>query len=215
MFLPPQGNANSTTNRYIYDAALEKDVEVALVVIALLCVPLMLIPKPVFLMLMFKSRQKRVDAGEEHVADESFEGHTVNDFNMSEVLVHQILETIEFVLGTLSHTASYLRLWALSLAHSELSTVFWDMLFAPSMAAGITLLNMPWLSGVGAFCGFAVWFAITVGVILGMESLSAFLHALRLHWVEFQSKFYKGDGIKFIPLDFKKQTLSDDVEKDD
>lgn len=119
--------------------------------------------------------------------------HGEHEEDFGDVVVEQCIHTIEFALGAVSNTASYLRLWALSLAHAQLSEVLWDMVFTKAYGNGFM-----------AFVVFAVWASLSMAILLAMEGMSAFLHALRLHWVEFNNKFFKGEGYAFKPLKFAK-----------
>ncbi|CAD8116962.1 unnamed protein product [Paramecium sonneborni] len=110
------------------------------------------------------------------------------DEEFTELIVHETIETIEFVLGVISNTASYLRLWALSLAHSQLADVFYSLILSNSITEG---------SIIGALLRYPIWALVSFGVLMCMDTMECFLHSLRLHWVEFQNKFYKGDGIEF------------------
>ncbi|XP_019361424.1 PREDICTED: V-type proton ATPase 116 kDa subunit a isoform X6 [Gavialis gangeticus] len=204
------------SNKMLYKG--QQGLQSFLVVIAFLCVPWMLVVKPLILRRQYLWRKHlgthnfggiRVGNGpteedaeiiqHDQLSTHSEEGEEPAEdevFDFGDTVVHQAIHTIEFCLGCISNTASYLRLWALSLAHAQLSEVLWTMV----IHVGLSVRSLA--GGFALFFIFAAFATLTVTILLIMEGLSAFLHALRLHWVEFQNKFYSGTGFKFLPFSF-------------
>merc|ERR1712119_179385 len=136
-----------------------------LVIASVVCIPVMLLMKPLYLRKQHLNKPANVNgsAGGTTTEDEKFE--------FSEVMILQGIHTIEYVLGSVSHTASYLRLWALSLAHAQLSEVLWSMV----MRIAFSFTDYP--LGVGAvaiYVIFAFWAVLTISILCLMEGLSAF-----------------------------------------
>ena len=137
---------------------------------------------------------------------------------IGEIFIHQIIETIEFVLGCISNTASYLRLWALSLAHGQLGEVFLTIFFTQFLGSVTSDGTAEGLSGAGAvlyyfILGFGYMFAVFCVLFL-MDVLEVFLHTMRLHWVEFMGKFYAGQGIAYKPFSFTEVFEREQSRKD-
>lgn len=216
LFSYPEGKTSPSLLPFY---AGQKGFQIFLVVVAVLCVPVLLFGKPFFLRRQYKSGTRETqyqllngDATNNfdlpevvhHDDDDNLIGMEDDEeeepFSFSEVMIDSAIHTIEYCLGCISHTASYLRLWALSLAHAQLSEVLWSMV----MSIGLSIKGG--LGCVVIFFAFSMWAVLTVVILVLMEGLSAFLHALRLHWVEFQSKFYKGDGQIFLPFSFDSLT---------
>jgi hypothetical protein len=69
-------------------------------------------------------------------------------------------------------TFPLIHFWCVLSVCTELSAVFWERVLVVSLE----------FSFIGAFIGFAAWAGLTMAVLMMMESMSASLHALRLHW---------------------------------
>ncbi|XP_047022700.1 V-type proton ATPase 116 kDa subunit a 1 isoform X3 [Helicoverpa zea] len=200
MLFKHDANTRPVCDDYMYagQMALQK----LFVIVALMCVPVMLFGKPYFIMKEQKQKARQGHQPVEGAAENGTAGGAAppaphHDEDITEVFIHQGIHTIEYVLGSVSHTASYLRLWALSLAHAQLAEVAWNMLLRKG------LMSTDFQGGIFLYVVFAGWAAISVSILVLMEGLSAFLHTLRLHWVEFQSKFYGGEGYLFQPFSFE------------
>jgi V/A-type H+/Na+-transporting ATPase subunit I len=92
-----------------------------------------------------------------------------------------VMGPLEFV-GTLGNVLSYLRLAAVGLASTYLAMV----------ANELSVIGPIWL---GVFVGMFFH-----SLNLGLASFSPMIQALRLHYVEFFSKFYEGGGQPFRPF---------------
>jgi V/A-type H+-transporting ATPase subunit I len=95
--------------------------------------------------------------------------------------------TVEVFAETLSHSMSYSRLMALGLVHSAMNYLF---LVLGGVEHGVFPLQSIPLIAIGTI------------LVLVIEGLVVFVHTLRLHWVEWFSKFHTGEGIPFKPFKY-------------
>ncbi|OLS27243.1 MAG: hypothetical protein ThorAB25_20430 [Candidatus Thorarchaeota archaeon AB_25] len=124
-----------------------------------------------------------------------------------------VVHLLESVIGMISHTVSYARIFALNTVHIILSSVFITMLppivniYFPSFSLfGVDIIpavvhtshytGPPVMPILGAFIG-----TLIVGIL---EGLLGFMHTLRLHFVEWFSKFYHAGGVEFQPFCVKR-----------
>lgn len=100
-------------------------------------------------------------------------------------------DTYNMATGLMGDVLSYIRLYALGLAGGMLGGVFNQLAFMVNDAAGPAL---GWF-----FCGLILVFGHTLNI--AMSCLSAFVHPLRLTFVEyFKNSGYDGKGEEYAPF---------------
>ncbi|MHA1653798.1 MAG: V-type ATPase 116kDa subunit family protein, partial [Candidatus Thorarchaeota archaeon] len=119
-----------------------------------------------------------------------------------------LVEYLEYSIGMISHTVSYARIFALNTVHLILSGVFIQMLPAlieipvpPISVLGVEIVpHQVWEHGVLVEPYIPLLGALVGTMVVGiLEGLLAFMHTLRLHFVEWFSKFYHAGGTPFRP----------------
>ncbi|MFW9769285.1 MAG: V-type ATPase 116kDa subunit family protein [Candidatus Thorarchaeota archaeon] len=138
---------------------------------------------------------------------------------------------LEYAIGMISHTVSYARIFALNTVHIILSGVFFTLVPAifyipfPELSLfGVELIPLEvhttdvLAPGYDPLTGLASPHLPVLGAIIGtfivgiLEGLLAFMHTLRLHFVEWFSKFYHAGGIEFLPFHAKRLFTSRAVQ---
>jgi V/A-type H+-transporting ATPase subunit I len=103
-------------------------------------------------------------------------------------LGERFFESSDLVARLLSNTMSYSRILALLMAH-------WALILVTYIVAGLV--------SSGSLLGTVLGAIIIIGgniFVIALEGLIVFIHVLRLHFYEWFSKFYKGNGTQFRPF---------------
>ena len=151
--IKPNSGSSEIGYNYVFFGEAQQVISILCLLIAFVSVPVMLYVKPMILKKRMEAHAKQhvevhqekieytasVTSGNIYKGGNSEHYDQIKNFldkegtsgehtSFGDIFIHQLIETIEFVLGTVSNTASYLRLWALSLAHSQLATVFLELI---------------------------------------------------------------------------------------
>jgi V/A-type H+-transporting ATPase subunit I len=112
-----------------------------------------------------------------------------------------VLEVIELP-TIISHVLSYSRIVAVGLSGVAIAMVVNYMSIGMFIGPGLKELSLVGI--VMILVGIVIFlFGHALNVALGI--LGGGLHSIRLHYVEFFTKFYKGGGIKYIPFGMKRR----------
>jgi V/A-type H+-transporting ATPase subunit I len=116
-----------------------------------------------------------------------------------------VLEIIE-IPTIISHVLSYTRLTAVGLSSVAIAMVINYMSIGMFINPGMKSLS---IVGIIMIIIGVLVFLLGHAFNLALGLLDGGLHSIRLHYVEFFTKFYKGGGRKYIPFGMKRRFTED------
>lgn len=115
----------------------------------------------------------------EIIAGSIDEHHLVKPESISDYIMQNLFETIEYVLSYFSNTVSFLRVGAFVIVHASMMMVVFTLAGDPKSVKGIIVIILGNI------------------LVIALEGLLSGIQGLRLEFYEMFSRFYEGEGRAF------------------